>query len=64
MHAFRLILGLGFLIAGLLHIVGRDRIHARGVGRQGRLAQSPMLWLVLGSMFVLIGLCWLASAIV
>lgn len=64
MSVWRLILGLVFLTLGAVCIVFRDRIKARHVRIRGHLAQPPMVWTVLGSIYALVGVVWLISAFI
>jgi hypothetical protein len=61
---FRLVLGLAFLALGLVSVLGRDRIVARHRARGKAHPQPPMLWLVLGGLYLLIGVFWLVTAFV
>lgn len=62
MKIFDLVLGLVWLGLGLFYILGRDRISARQVRRLGRAGRPPMLWIVFGLIYMLIGVVWLVSA--
>ncbi|HEY1775986.1 MAG TPA: hypothetical protein VGG41_07490 [Solirubrobacteraceae bacterium] len=64
MDVFWLVFGPVLLVFGAAMIVNRERIptwqQARGMTR----TQSPMLYVVLGGMFVLLGLLWLVDGII
>lgn len=64
MSVWRLSLGIIWLGFGLLCILGRHRINARHVRLRGPAAQPPMLWVVLGSLYALVGVMWLIAAFV
>ena len=63
-NVFWLVFGPKLLVFGGALIVNRERIptwqQARGMTR----TQSPMLYIVLGGMFVLLGLLWLLIGII
>ena len=64
MSVFRLVLGLAFLALGLVSLLGRDRIVARHKTRGRRHPQPPMLWLIMGGLYILIGVIWVITALV
>ena len=62
MSIWRLVLGVLWLTLGLYFIVKREGIRARQAPRLGRLGQSPMLYLVLGGIYALLGALWITDA--
>jgi hypothetical protein len=63
MNVFWLVLGPVLLVFGLAMIVNRERIPTRQQARGMTRTQSPMLYIVLGGMFAVLGLLWLIDGI-
>jgi hypothetical protein len=62
MSVFRLVLGVAFLALGVASVLGRDRIVGRHRARRRRNPQPPMLWLVRGGLYTLIGVFLVITA--